>query len=278
MPRSEPCTIVTPIPRRIPDPYLRAEIAAFPLASEEAFRSALLELDPQLAKEGKTRNLWRACESHFAQHTGWSLDRLITARDRGWFGSQPSQEPVPMHRYLRALARSHLVPRAGVTEMEESTELSALDATVYYRWLTLALPEDLLLSALGVNPAPMSVDVDPPLLVRRLLDSGVAEIHQHVGASMDFPLLWASALTAIARSDVAETDLQSPGAPLSDGKFLVRWLLAAAIARCALAEYLIGHRPPLHRLGQRQRAHEISQIVGQRVELKTHGIGGKGPA
>jgi hypothetical protein len=234
----DPPTATTLASKRIPEAFLRAEIAAFPLASEESFRSALLKLDPRLGEDNRTRNHWRACESLLAQHTGWSLDRLVSARDRGWFGLQGNQ-PVTLHRYLRTLACSHLVERAGVTEIEESTDLTSLDAMAHYRWLTISLPEDLLLSALGVDPPPTSVDIDPPLLVRHLLDSGVAEIHQHIGAGMSFPFLWASALAAIASPDIREDELASPGAPLSDGKFLVRWLLAAAVARCALAEHLI---------------------------------------
>lgn len=241
--QANPSSTVTPSPRRIPEPYLRAEIAAFPLTSEESFRLSLLEINPSLGETDtdKTRKLWRACENLFAPHTGWSLDRLIAARDLGWFGKRdgPLPESVPMHAYLRALARTHLVPRAGATEIEESTELSALDAVDHYRWLTIALPEDLLLAALNVEPPPTNVDIDPPLLVRRLLDSGVAEIHQHIGSSMSFTLLWVSALAAIVRPTVTENELASAGAPLSDGKHLVRWLLAAAVARCALAEHLI---------------------------------------
>ncbi len=244
MPPADLSATVTPTPRRVPEPYLRAEIAAFPLASEESFRRALLELDPQLpeplyGEENPTRQLWRACENQFAQHTGWSLDRLVSARDLGWFGSRDQRVPMTMHDYLRNLARSHLVPRAGVTEIEESTDLSALDANDHYRWLTLTLPEDLLLAALGVEPTPMRVDVDPPLLVRQLLDLGVAEIHQHVGAGMNFPLLWVSALAALASPDVKEDALASPGAPLSEGNLMVRWLLAAAVARCVLAKHII---------------------------------------
>lgn len=231
----------TPSPRRVPEPFLRAEIAAFPLASEESFREGLVELDPRLADGGKTVKLWRACEGRLAPHTGWSLDRLVAARDRGWFGQspRPEGEPMPMHDYLRNLACSHLSARAGVTAIEESTDLAALDAADHYRWLTFTLPEDLLLAALGVEPAPERVELDPPLLVRRLLDLGVAEIHQHVGAGMDFPLLWASALAALASPAVEESALESPGAPLAEGKHLVRWLLAAAVARCTLAEYLL---------------------------------------
>jgi hypothetical protein len=83
------------------------------------------------------------------------------------------------------------------------------------------------------------VDINPPLLVRRLLDLGVAEIHQHVGASMDFPLLWVSVLAALARPDIDGDELVSPEAPFLDGKLMVHWLRVAAVARCVLAEYLI---------------------------------------
>ncbi|WP_143735098.1 hypothetical protein [Methylocaldum sp. 14B] len=245
---------VTPTPRRVPEPYIRAEIAAFPLASEISFHKPLIELDPTLglreeldperSDQNRTRLLWRECEKRFAPHTGWSLDRLVSARDLSWFGSLENNPGltlgrIPMHQYLRSLARSHLIPRAGVTEIKETTDLAALDAAIHYRWLTLTLPEDLLLAALGVDPAPVEVEIEPPLLVRRLLDMGVAEIHQHVGAGMDFPLLWVSALAAIATPDVKENELVSGQAPFADGRYMVLWLLAAAVARCALAEHLI---------------------------------------
>ncbi len=245
MPAIHSSDTTTPTPRRVPEAYLRAEISAFPLVSEEAFRCSLIELDPKIEvdslthKGTRTYQLWRSCETSLAQHTGWSLDRLIAARDRAWFDSEHQDKSVPLHRYLKRLARAHLVPRAGATEIEESTELSALDAEAHYHWLTITLPEDILLTGLGVEPAPVRVDTDPPLLLRRLLDDGVAEIHQHIGAGMSFPLLWVSALAAIANSYIKEEQLESPGAPFGDGKYLIRWLLAAAIARCALAEHLI---------------------------------------
>ena len=161
---------IVPTPRRVPEQYLRAEISAFPIASDESFRSAMLELDPRLPeplpeppdKKNPTRELWRACESLYAPHTGWSLDRLVAARDLGWFGGSPSLKPIFMQAYLRNLARSHLMARPGVTEIEERTELSAIDAHDHYRWLTFALPEDLLMAALGVEPVPRRVDKDLP--------------------------------------------------------------------------------------------------------------------
>jgi hypothetical protein len=246
MPNSNQADTVTAVSKRVPEPYLRAEIAAYPLTSEASFRHHMVALDPLLGEKEEensaTRNLWRACEKLLAPHTGWSLDRLVSARDRGWFGLQQDGqklEPVSIHHYLKNLARSHLAIRAGVTSIEESTELSALDAMSHYHWLTLTLPEDILMAGLGVDPAPTHIDIDPPLLVRHLLDMGVAEIHQHIGAGMSFPLLWVSALASIVSPAVKEEVLASPGAPLQDGKCLVRWILAAAIARCAMAEYLI---------------------------------------
>lgn len=236
-------TIIPP-PRRVPEPYLRSEIAAFPLASEAAFRHAMVELDPTLpapsaGKKNPTRELWRACEMEYAQHTGWSLDRLVSARDLGWFGCDRARTPVSIHDYLTNLAHTYLKPRAGVTETETNNDLSATDAHDRYRWLTFSLPEDLLMVGLGVDPVPRRIDIDPPLLIRRLLDLGVAEIHQHIGASMNFTLLWASTLAALAGPEIQEDSLESPGAPMDEGTLLIRWLLAAAVARCVLAEQII---------------------------------------
>ena len=38
-----------------------------------------------------------------------------------------------------------------------------------------------------------------------------------------------------------------------------------------------GRRPRFRRLGHRQGAHEAAEIVGERMELKTDGVGGEGP-
>lgn len=247
---AEQLNTVTPASKRVPEPYLRSEIAVFPIASEEAFRQAIIQLDPLLPapqenKKNPTRELWRACENEYAQHTGWSLDRLVSVRDLGWFGAQAVNQPVAMQQYLFQLARAYLMPRAGYTGLKAGTELSSLDSHDRYRWLTFSLPEDLLMAALGVDPVPRHVDFDPPLLVRRLLDLGVAEIHQHIGASMNFSLLWASTLAALASSDITEDSLASPGAPLGEGKLLIRWLLAAAVTRCVVAEQFIRQRGSL---------------------------------
>lgn len=242
-------------PRRIPEAYVRAEIASFPLSHPEAFRESVMVLDPWL--EGRagqpTRELWRECEKSLSEHAiGWSLDRLIAVRDFFWFvhpgGEERGQarQRVTMRRYLKHLAETHLERRSGVTEVAQSTDTDAVDAISHYRWLTFALPEDLLLAALPVSPPATRVNIEPPLLVRRLLDRGVTEIHHHIGAGMNFPLMWASLLSALGEPGLEPDALKGPGLPFGDGALMLRWLLAAAVSRCVLAELLLrGDDAPL---------------------------------
>ena len=62
------------IPRRVPDAYIRAEVAAFPLTSELAFWNAMTELAPSLDEslgggaDAPTRDLWRDCEKALSEH------------------------------------------------------------------------------------------------------------------------------------------------------------------------------------------------------------------
>lgn len=236
-------------PRRVPEAYVRAEVASFPLTSPQAFQSAVTELVPLLdAREGvPTRELWRDCEKTLSEHaSGWSLDRLIAVRDAFWFASRghPDGERapprrVPMFHYLRHLADSHLERRPGVTVIFQGTDSEAVEALTHYRWLTFAMPEDLLLAAVPAEPPPTRVDIEPPLLVRHLLDRGVTEVHHHVGAGMDFPLLWASLLSAVGDPALGPHALSGPGLPFDGGETMLRWLLVAAVARCVLAEVML---------------------------------------
>ncbi|WP_158627209.1 hypothetical protein [Corallococcus sp. AB045] len=241
-------------PRRVPEAYVRAEVASFPLTSLQAFRSAVTELVPSLDSEDgePTWALWRECEKGLSEHaSGWSLDRIIAVRDAFWFPSrghvshrQAPRQGVSMFHYLRNLADTHLERRPGVTVIFQGTGAEAVEALTHYRWLTFAMPEDLLLGAVPVEPPPTRVDIEPPLLVRHLLDRGVAEVHHHVGAGMDFPLLWASLLSAVGAPSLDPSSLTGPGLPFEDGERMLRWLLAAAVTRCVLAEVLLRRETP----------------------------------
>ncbi|WP_404372858.1 hypothetical protein ACIHQR_17870 [Corallococcus coralloides] len=236
-------------PRSVPEAYMRAEVASFPLTSEKAFHESLITLEPapESRKDSRqTANLWRECEHRLSEHaSGWSLDRLVALRDEFWFATSSEDRAwrglhrVPMVRYLRALAEAHLERRPGVTDIARRTDVDAVDALTHYRWLIFAMPEDLLLSALPENPPPLRVNIDPPLLIRQLLDRGVAEIHHHIGAGMDFPTLWAALLSALGNPDLESDVLRGPDLPFGDGTLFLRWLLAAAVVRCVLAEFLL---------------------------------------
>src|SRR4051794_25692450 len=95
---------------------------------------------------------------------------------------------------------------------------------------------------------------------------------------LPFPLMAAQALRAVGRSAIGfrrtaggaprSRPYECDMAPVSDDlRADFDQLLAQA-----------GYRPPLHRLGHCQRAHEIPEIIGQRMKLKTHGISGESPA
>lgn len=245
-------------PRRVPEAYVRAEIASFPLVSITAFRSAMVELNPSLGDDaadgGATRDLWIQCEKALAQHAGgWSLDRLIMARDFFWFGCRPGSPhrtasgPLSMRLYLRQLNSVYLQPYPGSTLLRHSYDANAFDAYTHYRWLNFALPEDLLLAATPTEPPPTSVDLDYPLLMQHLADRGAVEVHHHVGAGMDFPILWAALLAKLAHPSLSHGSLTSPDLPFAEldlpvaqaGEVVLRWLLAAGVARCVLAEFLL---------------------------------------
>lgn len=245
-------------PRRIPEAYVRAEIAGFPLFSRKAFSCGMVELNPLLDGKmgGSTQRLWARCEELLSQHAGgWSLDRLIMARDFFWFGMVPGSlqpsEPsrMSMRRYLRALAQTYLEPLPGRTRLHQSSDSNTFDASTHYRWITFALPEDLLLASLPFEPPPTEVASEPPLLLRHLADRGAMEIHHHIGAGMDFPLLWAALQARLADPALTPSEVESPALPFGGGELTLRWLLAAAVARYILATFLIETTGTETRLG-----------------------------
>ncbi len=250
---SKPETLGGLTPRRVPEAFMRAEIASYPLVGLSGFKQALTVLEPSLegsenegSEDGrKTGQLWRSCEVQMSQHAGgWSLDRLVAIRDFFWFENQSingfsrRRKSTTLYNFLEQLAKKHLERHSGFTGLAQR-EGTSLNAAIHYRWLTFALPEDLLLAALGIEPPPTRVSIEPPLLIKCLEDKGAAEIHQHIGAGMNFQYLWDSLLAALASSSLDYSAFSSPGLALGDGDTYLKFLLAGAIARCLLAEFLM---------------------------------------
>lgn len=245
----------------IPIEHLAAEMAAFPIASEASFRISPIELCPFLAARRfagssaaeKTGTLWRETEQSLISATpAISLDELVKLRDRIWFPWEEKLGPprsVSLGEFLRRLAESHLRIRgstaapcqksAGVTVDTDSESQGKAQAREAWRWLSFALPPDLLLAALHRDGRmPTCIEQLSPQMERMLQDRGFAETHLHLGAALDSRLLWVSLLWALAQTDIKQSAFASPGAAFNEGKEFAPWLLRGAIARYVLAAFL----------------------------------------
>jgi hypothetical protein len=236
----------------IPINHVMAELAAFPLVSEEALAIGPGSLDPGMG--GATGRLWRQTEKTLVESfPSFSIDEIVALRDRIWF-AEGARHLVPLDRYLRRLARWFLetngpvaVPRLPPEEcLPGAMHLAHTPiARRAWLWLTFALPPDLLLGGLDRNGhGPEKVELLSPWLVRHLLENGYAETHLHVGAALDFPLLWNTALHALADPAFRADAFQSPGAGCCEGIDLAPWLLRAALGRYVLSAYLVQQPRP----------------------------------
>jgi hypothetical protein len=224
----------------LPIDHLIAEIAAYPLASESAFRLAPIALDPRLSDT--TRALWRAAERDLLGHfPAFSVDEGLAFRDALWFGDA-TVGLSSLARWLPRLAQCFLRPLGSdvIAHLPWPTQggdsaLFDISARRCWRWLSFALPPDLLVAALGVGDDVCTLS---PVVEGMLAESGFAETHLHVGAGMSFRLLWISALHAIAEPEFTCDAFCGPGASFEEGRSFAEWLIRAAITRFVLASFL----------------------------------------
>ncbi len=232
----------------LPIDHLMAEMAAFPLASETAFLASLTHLDPKV----NGSSFWRAAETALLGcFPAFSIDELEAIRDGIWFKNLSRRdESLRLVTYLRGLASDVLEaegPEARPKLLDGvSDELPSphgannpyARARIFWRWLSFALPPDLLLAALACDHQPASVKLLSPRLAAALYDKEFAEIHQHLGAGLDFPDLWTAAMLSLGDPSLKADAFQSPGAVFAEGKELGPWFLRAALARYTLASFL----------------------------------------
>ena len=233
----------------LPFEHLIAEMAAFPLASEAAFRLNVLQLDPTL--QGLTGDLWREAEKEL-RLPAFSIEELVAARDLLWF---PTLDSLTLDEYLRRLSRRFLTlsSRGLSPKLEEEGSPEAeipARARWIWKWLTFSLPPDLLVagfSAESLSPSVSSVHVLSPILERLLQHHGYAQLHLHLGAAVEFPDLWAGAMWALSplsgSLSADPSSFQSPGADFREGRDLGSWLVRAAVVRLLLAWFLRVHTP-----------------------------------
>lgn len=221
---------------------LAAEVAAAPWCAPRAFELGLIEL---AARRGllapATRTLWAAIEADIRpQARGLSLDSLRQLRDHLWFPAHIDGRR-PLVDVLTATARAHLCWHGDRVGLRDDGERPMAESAGRFRWLSLCLPQDLLVAALATahgHPAPGEhVTLAPPGLLR-LLERGLANIHLHGGAAMSFGWLW-TALMGDIRAGLRSLRTAEPDAPpcaRNVGFFAV--VASAAIARALLASYL----------------------------------------
>jgi hypothetical protein len=259
----------------IPIDHVVAELAAYPLASAAALRHRITALDPRL--DEPTGSFWRHVEREALGHfPAFGVDEAVAIRDSLWF-RRAGSPAVSLHQYLREIARDFLEPRGSwavptlpvgpfrgggmVSDQKSAHGEASVLARRAWRWLSFAVPPDLLLAALGSSESmPTRVEVVSPVLQRYLADSGYAETHLHLGAALDFPAIWASAMHRLANPRVNEVAFESPGAELSEGRELGPWLVRAAVARFLLAAYL-GSRKTGDRLRDFVRGREFERLI-----------------
>ena len=228
---------------RIPFEHVEAELAAFPIASEASFQSPFVGLDPVTSRQ---EDLSRAAEREvLLAIPSVSLDEFVAMRDRVWFGLCPdggdSHASVPLVRYLRWLSEQYLDRLGRPIEVPvpgNGSEGPSPGARLRWSWLCRALPPDLLRAARGIaradeSPFSLSASID-----RLLRENGYAETHLHLGAAVDFSLLWANLMRALAEEEIAEDSLESGGACFDEGRAFAKWIVWAAVVRLVLAEWL----------------------------------------
>ncbi|WP_156302567.1 hypothetical protein, partial [Methylogaea oryzae] len=158
-----------------PTEHLDAELLAAPFAARSAFDGALAVLEPDL--NNAMALLWREAEKDLLfRFPGISVDELIFRRDQTWFGApEPDSKPVPLAAVLCRSTRELLTPDAGRAHLCSHSPGTEAERRRVWRWLTFALPADLLLAAADADTE--RLETVSPRLRAQLADRGLAEPH-----------------------------------------------------------------------------------------------------
>lgn len=221
---------------------LQAQVEAFALTSPVAFKLGLVALGHSRVgvMDGSTQQLSDALDERMRSRVdGMSLEGLNQLRNLAWFAG--AQERVSLHAHVMRLAHSCLRVCGGRAELRDDEERG--EATLRWRWLSLALPADLMVSALGASRRQALQEDEVDLLtpgLREVLREPCAETHLHVGAAMSYSVLWTGLSRAIADSDqpMRFRPTRDLKLPFGGSEGLMKSLLAAMIVRILMASML----------------------------------------
>lgn len=229
-----------------PMDHLLAEMIAFPIASEASFRIASSSIEEPEPLGGQ--RLWRAAEQYLiSSYPSLPLEELVMLRDRLWYGDESNSSSPNLSRYVSLCAQQYLkvigetgrVQGLGLANQVESLNAHRSRARLAWRWLTFALPADLMLAGACAAGKPLTtLKLLSNSIEAMLRDQGFAETHLHVGAAIDFSSLWIAAINSIAENNFSNEALAAPGAAFDEGRELGAWLIRAAVSRYLLSAFL----------------------------------------
>ncbi len=218
-----------------------AEVAAWPFNSEPSFRAGVVHLghDATSIPDDSTRALWASMEDWLRLRCpGTTLEALRQHRNHLWF--EHPEPRIPFADQLTRTARYWLSADGTTVCLHRDSDLHA--RAECWRWLTLALPSDLLVASLAAferrDPSTEHVTLVTPQL-RQVLAQDCAEGHLHVGAALSFGCLWGLLAGGLVVALPDESGLARGGAPLGGARAFIGHLIAAHLTRLTLAGFLM---------------------------------------
>jgi hypothetical protein len=189
------------------------------------------------ALDGNTEALRRALEPTAHQLArGLSVSAINTFIEHAWF---PGSEDSTLAEHIGAVASRMLECCGPVVRLAPSPPHERAAHADAWRRLTLHLPADLLIAALPHDgPAPSDhVELLDPLLAR-VLEERVAETHLHVGAGLDFGVLWVTILHDLTWGSASYREYDDAGDGLGAGREHAAVLRSAMLARHMIFAFL----------------------------------------
>lgn len=233
-----------------PDP-LRVWAQALPLTFEPLIHQGDLALpsasDPAILEHLRLRargRSLRACEDAARAAFGATasvLDHLVA-----WSADL-------FEDYGDALRLRDATPTDGHALIGADGHSGGADAVAieHFRWVSLALPADILVAAFPTtHGAPAPLDIAPVAVARLLREKPVASVHQHLSAACSFSSLWSSVLSSpeLVKPATGSPSRDGDAVPLGSRRNLAIWLARAGVARLVLASALAEDATTDHQL------------------------------
>jgi hypothetical protein len=235
----------------IPIEHIEAEIIAYPLSSETSFQLGLTSLCKK-PKNQPNSGIWQknielqqtAEKVLLGTFPSVSVDEFIYMRDYLWYTSLGNEE-TSLADFLALHSKRYLDTHGGKTvptlssEDWKHPEASESQARTRWRWLSFALPPDLLISAHPDSQfSTAKIHKTSAFLRQMLAENGFAEVHLHVGAALEFHDYWVGLMYNLSRNETPVDAFESIGATFNNGRELGAWFLRTAIIRYCLAKFI----------------------------------------